>query len=57
LIWGVFQVSKETGAIRFFMQQADGSGAQNGSAACFDDPGFFLFDIKKEAAAFVNAYK
>ena len=57
VIWGVFQVPGETGAIRFFMQQADGSSAQNGSAACFDDPGVFLFDTKEEARAFVDAYK
>jgi|GEM_PF-1412569 len=56
VIWGIFQVPEETAAIRFFMQQADGRTAQTGSAACFDEPGIFLFDSQEQARAFVDAY-
>jgi WD40 repeat protein len=56
VIWGVFQVPGETGSIRFFLQQADGSTAQTGSAARFDDPGVYLFDTQKEARAFAENY-
>ncbi|MCU0286648.1 MAG: hypothetical protein MUF15_09635, partial [Acidobacteria bacterium] len=56
LIWGIFQVPEDTGAIQFFMQQADGRSAQNGSAARFDEPGIFLFDTQEEAQDFVKLY-
>jgi WD40 repeat protein len=56
VIWGVFQVPEGTGAIRFFMQQADGRTAQNGSAARFDDPGIYLFDTQEEAKEFAKKY-
>ena len=57
LIWGIFPVPEDTGAIQFFMQQADGRSAQNGSAARFDEPGIFLFDSKEEAMDFVKRYQ
>lgn len=56
VIWGVFQVPAETGAIRLFLQQADGRSAQTGSAARFDDPGVYLFNTEAEAKAFVENY-
>jgi len=56
VIWGIFQVPEGTGGIRFFMQQADGRTAQNGSAARFDDPGIYLFDTEEEAKAFAERY-
>jgi hypothetical protein len=55
-VWGVFQVPEDTGAIRLFMQQAEGRTAQNGSSARFDEPGVFLFDTEEEARAFVKIY-
>ncbi|MCX6579743.1 MAG: hypothetical protein NT166_06110 [Candidatus Aminicenantes bacterium] len=57
IAWGVFQAPGDTGAIRFFMQQADGGTAQNGSSARFDEPGVFLFDTEEEAKAFVKIYR
>jgi len=56
VIYGIFPVPPGTGAIRFFMQQADGHEPQNGSAARFDEPGVFLFFTEKEAQAFVKKY-
>ncbi|MCP5108178.1 MAG: WD40 repeat domain-containing protein [bacterium] len=56
VIWGVFKVPAETGAIRFFLQQADGRTAQDGSAARFDDPGIYLFNTEEAAKAFVEKY-
>ncbi len=57
IIWGIFQIPQKTGSIRFFMQQADGSEPQNGSAARFDDPGIFIFDTEKQAKDFIDNYK
>lgn len=57
IIWGVFQVPGDTGAIQLFMQQADGRTAQDGSAARFDEPGVFLFDTEAEAKDFVELYR
>jgi hypothetical protein len=57
-VWGVFQVPPETGAIRFFLNQAERRGVpHNGSAARFDDLGVYLFTTEKEAMTFVDAYK
>ncbi|NIM17127.1 MAG: hypothetical protein GTO45_34425 [Candidatus Aminicenantes bacterium] len=56
LIYGIFQVPENTGAVRFFMQQADGRSPQDGSAARFDEPGVFLFDSEAEAIQFVDKY-
>jgi len=55
-VWGVFPVPPETGAIRLYLQQADGGKPQNGSAARFDDAGVFLFDGEAEARAFAESY-
>ena len=56
--WGIFQVPSGTGAIRFFLDQAERKDVpQNGSAARFDDLGLYLFDTEKEASAFVKSYK
>lgn len=56
VIWGVFQVPETSGGIRLFLKQADGRYAQNGSAACFDDPGIYLFDSEEEAIEFAREY-
>jgi WD40 repeat protein len=56
VIYGIFPVPPGTGAIRLFLQQADGGQPQNGSAARFDEPGVFLFDTRDEAEAFVKKY-
>lgn len=56
VIWGVFRVPEGAGSIRFFMQQADGRTAQDGSAARFDDPGIYIFDTEEEAKAFAEKY-
>ncbi|MBO0862751.1 MAG: hypothetical protein J2P21_30495 [Chloracidobacterium sp.] len=56
--WGIFQAPDGTGAIRFFLRQAERKDIpQNGSAARFDDLGIYLFDTEKEANAFVETYK
>lgn len=55
-MWGIFRVPEETGAIRFFLQQALRNGVpHNGSAALFDDVGLYLFATEREARAFANA--
>lgn len=56
VIYGIFEIPPETGAIRFFMQQADGREPQNGSAARFDQPGLFLFNSIDEAREFAGKY-
>ncbi len=56
IIYGIFQVPPETGAIRLFLQQANGGLPQNGSAARFDEPGIFLFDTREQAEAFAKKY-
>jgi WD40 repeat protein len=56
IIYGIFQVPPETGAIRLFLQQADGRLPQNGSVARFDEPGIFLFDTREQAEAFAKNY-
>jgi WD40 repeat protein len=56
IIYGIFQVPPETGAIRLFLQQADGRLPQNGSAARFDEPGIFLFDTREQAETFAKNY-
>lgn len=56
VIWGVFQVPNTSGGIRLFLQQADGAYAQDGSAACFDEPGIYLFDSEEEAKNFAKEY-
>jgi hypothetical protein len=56
--WGIFQIPTGTGAIRFFLNQAERKDVpQNGSAARFDDLGLFLFEREKEASAFIKIYK
>ena len=58
IMWGVFQVPEKTGAIRFFLNQAERKGVpHNGSAARFDDLGLYLFDTEREALDFAKAYK
>jgi hypothetical protein len=56
-VWGVFEVPSGTGAIRFFLNQAERKDLpQNGSAARFDDLGLYLFTTEEEAKAFVQVY-
>jgi len=54
-LWGIFQVPVGTGRVRFFLNQAERKGVpHNGSAARFDDLGFYLFPTEGEARAFVE---
>ena len=54
---GIFEVPAGTGAIRFFLNQAERKGMpQNGSAARFDDLGLYLFSTAEEAKSFVQIY-
>jgi len=54
---GIFEVAAGTGAIRFFLNQAERAGVpQNGSAARFDDLGLYLFSTAEEAKSFVQFY-
>lgn len=56
-VWGVFEIPAGTGAIRFFLNQAERKDVpQNGSAARFDDLGLYLFRTEEEAKAFVTTY-
>jgi hypothetical protein len=56
--WGIFQVPDGTGAIRYFLSQAERKDIpQNGSAARFDDLGIYLFNTEEEASAFIEKYK
>jgi len=56
-LWGIFQVPKGTGRIRFFLKQALAQGTpHNGSAARFDKVGLYLFATKEEAQAFAGSY-
>lgn len=56
-VWGVFEVPSGTGALRFFLNQAERKDLpQNGSAALFDDLGLYLFSTEAEAKAFVQTY-
>jgi hypothetical protein len=56
--WGIFKVLDGTGAIRYFLNQAERKDLpQNGSAARFDDLGIYLFETEEEASAFVETYK
>jgi hypothetical protein len=57
-VWGVFRVPPETGAIRFFLNQAERKGVpHNGSAARFNELGLYLFATEEEAKAFVKVFK
>jgi hypothetical protein len=57
LMWGIFRVPEETKKIRFFLSQAERQGVpQNGSAACFDNVGLYLFSKKEDAQTFVDEY-
>jgi len=56
VIWGIYEIPPDTGSIRFFMQQADGKSAQNGSEARFSGPGVFIFGTEAEAKAFTKLY-
>jgi hypothetical protein len=56
--WGIFQIPAGTGAIRFFLKQAERKDLpQNGSAARFDDLGLYIFATEPEASEFVKAYQ
>ena len=56
--WGIFQIPAGSGAIKFFLNQAERRGVpQNGSAARFDDLGLYIFATEGEAGEFVKAYK
>lgn len=56
VVYGIFQVPRETGAIRLFLQQADGRQPHDGSAARFDEPGIFIFETQEQAEAFAKKY-
>jgi len=57
-MYGIFRVPEKTGAIRFFLNQAERKDVpQNGSAARFDNVGLYLFDTEEDALQFVKAYK
>ena len=57
-MYGIFKVPEKTGAISFFLNQAERKDVpQNGSAARFDNLGLYLFDAEKEALQFIKAYK
>ena len=56
-VWGLFEVPSGTGAIRFFLNQAERKDVpQNGSAARFDDVGLYIITTEEEAVAFVQVY-
>ena len=56
--WGIFQIPAGTGAIRFFLNQAERKDLpQNGSAARFDDLGLYIFSTEPEASEFVKAHQ
>ncbi len=56
-VLGLFEVPSGTGAIRFFLNQAERKDVpQDGSAARFDDLGLYIFTTEEEAVAFVLAY-
>jgi len=56
--WGIFQIPAGSGAIRFFLNQAERKDIpQNGSAARFDDLGLYVFATEHEASEFVKAYQ
>lgn len=56
--WGIFPIPAGTGAIRFFLNQAERRDVpQNGSAARFDDLGLYIFATEDEARDFVKVYK
>lgn len=57
VIWGVFKVPGNTGAIRLFLNQASGKSSQTGSYAKFDDVGVFIFDSKAEAKEFAKKFE
>ena len=58
VMFGVFQVPKETVAARIFLSQAERRGVpQNGSAARFDEVGLYLFETEKAALNFVERYE
>lgn len=57
-MFGIFRVPEKTGAIRFFLNQAERKDLpQNGSAARFDNLGLYLFETQEAALNFVKAYK
>lgn len=56
--WGIFPIPTGSGAIRFFLNQAERKDVpQNGSAARFDDLGLYIFATEDEASQFVKVYK
>jgi hypothetical protein len=57
-MFGIFRVPEGTGAIRFFLSQAERKNVlQNGSAARFDNVGLYLFETEEDALKFVKASK
>jgi hypothetical protein len=56
--WGIFQIPAGSGAIRFFLNQAERKDLpQNGSAARFDELGLYIFATEPEASEFVKAHQ
>ena len=57
-MYGIFRVPEKTGAIRFYLNQAERKYVpQNGSAARFDNLGLYLFETEEDALQFVKTYK
>jgi hypothetical protein len=58
VMYRVFQIPNETVSARIFLNQAERKGVpQNGSAARFDNVGFYIFETEKEALDFARSYK
>ncbi len=58
VIYGIFQVQKEEGYLRFFLYQSESNDASyNGSVARFKNVGLYLFETEKDALEFARAYK
>jgi hypothetical protein len=57
IMYGVSVVPKGTAGATIFLNQAERKGVpQNGSAARFDDIGFYIFDTEKAALDFIQKY-
>jgi hypothetical protein len=57
-MYGIFGIPENTGAIRFYLNQAERKYVpQNGSAARFDNLGLYLFETEEDALQFVKTYK
>jgi hypothetical protein len=57
VVYAIYPVPEETGAIRLFLQSADGGKPHNGSAAFFDDVGVYSAASEAEAKQLLEAYR